>query len=281
MPVNSTHPSYDENAEAWQRIRDVLAGDTAIKRAGEKYVPRLDSQTDDEYRAYVERGFFYNATARTVSGYIGMIFRRDPVLQLPGAVTKGNEGNEGSKADAAAQRPYQNFISPIRRTLEAFTRDVDLLGTSLNSYAKKLVHDVVALGRAGTLVDWDGESEQRAYISMYAAESILNWREIRIGGQMKLGLVVLAETASAATDEGDPFVVETIPQIRVLRLVEGKSLRVEGLKGRKGQKSFTEANKGNETRDFPCYLVLFGGLWRSSVFHGWLVQMRHGTRRRR
>jgi hypothetical protein len=51
--------------------RDVLTGDTAIKRAGEKYVPRLDSQTDDEFRAYVERGVFYNATARTVSATSG------------------------------------------------------------------------------------------------------------------------------------------------------------------------------------------------------------------
>ena len=70
--------------DAWQRIRDVLAGDSAIKRAGAKYVPRLDSQTDDEFRAYVERGFFYNATARTLSGYVGMIFWRDPVLQFAG-----------------------------------------------------------------------------------------------------------------------------------------------------------------------------------------------------
>ena len=74
--MNSTHPAY---AEAWQRIRDVMAGDHAIKRAN---VPRLDSQTEDEYRGYVERGFFYNATARTVSGYVGMIFHRDPVFQL-------------------------------------------------------------------------------------------------------------------------------------------------------------------------------------------------------
>ena len=120
MPVNSTHSSYDENAEVWQRIRDVLAGDTAIKRAVEKYVPRLDSQTDDEFRAYVERGFFYNATARTVSGYIGMIFRRDPVLQLP------------------------DKASPLHYPLSAVVNDVDLLGTSLNSYSKNLVHDVVA-----------------------------------------------------------------------------------------------------------------------------------------
>ena len=35
MPVNSTHADYLENIEPWQRIRDVLAGDRAIKRAGE------------------------------------------------------------------------------------------------------------------------------------------------------------------------------------------------------------------------------------------------------
>ena len=107
MPVNSTHAEYDEHLDAWLRIRDVLAGDRAIKRAGQKYVPRLDSQTDEEFRAYVERGFFYNATSRTVSGYIGMIFRRDPVLQLP------------DKSVA---------LHPALRT---FVNDVDLLGTTL------------------------------------------------------------------------------------------------------------------------------------------------------
>ena len=69
MPVNSTHPTYDANLDSWQRIRDVLAGDAAIKRGADKYVPRLDSQNDDEFQAYIDRGFFYTATARTVSGF--------------------------------------------------------------------------------------------------------------------------------------------------------------------------------------------------------------------
>ncbi len=132
------HSDYLENIEAWQCIRDVLAGDRALKQAGEKYVARLDSQTDDEFRAYVARGSFYNATSRTVSGYVGMIFRRDPVLQLP----------EKSAA-----------LHPV---LKVFVNDVDFHGTTLDSYAKDLIADVVSLGRAGTLVDWDGERENRA-----------------------------------------------------------------------------------------------------------------------
>lgn len=51
MPVNSTHLDYDENIEAWSRARDVMAGEHAVKSAGVRYLPRLDSQTDDEYAA--------------------------------------------------------------------------------------------------------------------------------------------------------------------------------------------------------------------------------------
>ena len=34
MPVNSTHPLYDQFAESWQRVRDVLAGEDAVKGGG-------------------------------------------------------------------------------------------------------------------------------------------------------------------------------------------------------------------------------------------------------
>jgi hypothetical protein len=43
--------------------------------------------------------------------------------------------------------------------------DVDLLGTTLDSYAKNIIADVVSLGRAGTLIDWQGGKENRAYVA--------------------------------------------------------------------------------------------------------------------
>ena len=65
MPVNSTHPDYDAAATEWARARDVLAGEDAVKAGGEKYLPRLDSQTDEEFSAYVKRASYFNASART------------------------------------------------------------------------------------------------------------------------------------------------------------------------------------------------------------------------
>jgi hypothetical protein len=43
MGVNFTHPGYDADVAKLAQARDVLAGEDAVKGAGEKYLPRLDS----------------------------------------------------------------------------------------------------------------------------------------------------------------------------------------------------------------------------------------------
>jgi hypothetical protein len=63
----------------------------------------------------VERGSFFNATARTVEGFLGLIFRRDPTVKLP-------EQSAG-----------------VGNALHALSKEVDLLGTSLYSHARSVV----------------------------------------------------------------------------------------------------------------------------------------------
>lgn len=195
MPVNSTHPEYLEMLNAWSRARDVMAGEDAVKAAGEKYLLRLDSQTDDEYAAYRARASFFNATARTADGYVGQIFRRVPFIKLP-------------KGDSA-----------LGRALNDLNHDADMLGTTLLGYAKNILFEVIAVGRAGSLVDWEAEAENRVYVSAYSAENILNWRVERINGRSIPTLVVLYEPGGATGESGDGFEFKAGEQIRVLRLV--------------------------------------------------------------
>src|SRR5947209_19978025 len=107
MPINTTHPDYDLYINKWVRARDVLAGEDMIKAAAEKYVPRLAAQSDEEFRAYVARASFLNATARTAEGFAGMIFRREPMIRIPEAGT------------------------PIGKAMRVLANDADQLGTSL------------------------------------------------------------------------------------------------------------------------------------------------------
>ena len=197
MPTDSTHPDYDASADAWLSARDVFAGEAAVKAAGERYLPKLESQSTEEYNAYRARASFFNATARTADGFVGLIFRREPTFKLP-------ENSAG-----------------VGKALAAFVDDADMLGTSLSSYAKNVVSEVVTVGRAGSLVDWEDQAEQRAYAVLYTAEQILNWRTERVNGRNVLTLVVLREVSKKPVAGEDEFEADEIEQLRVLRLVSG------------------------------------------------------------
>jgi hypothetical protein len=197
VPTNSTHPDYDANLNAWLRARDVFAGEDTLKSAGERYLPKLDSQSPDEYHAYKSRASFFNATARTADGFVGLIFRRDPTFKLP-------DGKSG-----------------VGRASATFLEDADMLGTTLVSYAKNVTSEVIGVGRAGTLIDWEDEVEQRAYAVLYTAEQIINWRTTRINGRNVLSLLVLREVFAEAPK--DEFAPEAVEQLRVLRLATVQS----------------------------------------------------------
>ena len=203
MPANSTHPDYNANAAKWQRARDVIAGEDDIKLAGVKYLPKLDSQTANDYEGYKTRACFFNATSRTADGFLGLLFRRDPEVKLP-----DRSGGIGS-------------------ALSDFIDDVDLMGTSLFTFCKGVVNEVLAVGRCGTLVDWQGatgtshQGENRVYAVRYTAEDILNWQSRRINGRNVLTLVCLREVVERP-DEKDSFLVNHIETVRVLRLQEIK-----------------------------------------------------------
>ena len=192
MPANTTHPDYDSSLAAWLRARDVVAGEDAVKSAGEKYLPRLDAQDDDEYRGYKSRACFFNATSRTCDGFLGLLFRRDPEVKLP-------ESGKG-----------------IGDAMHAFTADMDLMGTSLFTFSKGIVSEVLALGRCGTLIDWSEGNESRAYVVRYQAEDILNWQTRRINGRNVATLVALRELIEQP--QADGFEIKTVEQIRVLKL---------------------------------------------------------------
>jgi hypothetical protein len=163
MAINNTHPDYDAALPAWSRARDVLAGEDAIKAAGEKYLPRLDSQSDEEYAGYKARASFFGATARTVKEFLDLVFRKAPVVGLGGG-----------------------------QGLKGFVADCDLWGLEFVRYARRVVGEVLSVGRAGSLVMWDS-AVGRPWVSLWRAEQILNWEVLRVGQRRVLGCVVLRD----------------------------------------------------------------------------------------
>ena len=87
-----------------------MAGEDAVKAAGEAFLARLELQTDAKYAVSKVRGSFFNATSRTADGFVGLIFGRAPFVRLP-AVKTG-----------------------VGLELQRFENDLDLSGTTLGSY---------------------------------------------------------------------------------------------------------------------------------------------------
>jgi hypothetical protein len=164
VAVNSTHPDYEAAAQGWSRARDVLAGEDAIKAAKEKYLPKLDSQSDEDYAAYLMRASFFGATARTLEEFLDIIFRRAP------SVSTGSSDK-----------------------LKAFAGDCDLWGMDLVRYARCVVGEVLSVARCGSLVSWDDDAAQPS-LSLWRAEDIINWRVERVGQRVVLVEVVLRDS---------------------------------------------------------------------------------------
>jgi hypothetical protein len=194
MAIDDRHEQYEASFGKWQRMRDVLSGQDRIHEEGKKYLPRLSGQSNDEYNAYKGRALFYGATSRTHSSLVGMVFRKDPLVDLP-------------------------------PTIERASEDIALSGVSLNKFANELVKEDVAVGRVGVLVDHpqvvDGSmsvavaeaSNVRPFLKIYKAEDIFNWSFESINNVEVLTQVRLWEDVLVRVSE---FKEEKVKQIRVL-----------------------------------------------------------------
>lgn len=151
------HPDYTYYHPEWVMIRDAIAGERRIKEKGTDYLPALDIEYGTTYKVYKDRAIFVNMVGRTVLGLVGTVFRR-PL-----------------KVENIAKEDVKN---------------VTLIGTDLNTFAKKLAYEICAVGRVGVLVDMRTD---RPYFTEYIAENILSWRTEVVNDREVLTYVLLRE----------------------------------------------------------------------------------------
>lgn len=200
MPYNDKSPEYNFYSPFWQKQREAVAGQEAILKAGEKYLPRLTDQSDAEYKAYKERGLYINAPGQTVSSLVGLVFRKSPVVDLPTNIAEWEDDitAAGIGVEAAARLSLTELL-----TTGIIGWLIDLPSTST---AGKTVAQVRADG-------------YRPYVKFYPAESIINFKTDTIKGQKILTLLVLTEKYLDPIDEFDTKNYKT--RYRIFTLDEG------------------------------------------------------------
>lgn len=193
----------------YKLIEDCVAGQRAIKKKGILYLPmpNADDESDANvarYGAYRTRAVFYGVTNRTLSGLVGEVFARDPVVEVP-------------------------------TNLDVVAEDADGSGLTLTQLSKRATRYTLSSGRSGVLADYpmveegvskaDVESgDVQPTITIYSALNIINWRTVKRKAKTYLKLVVLREHYD---DEDDGFTVTQKEQYRVLRLTDEGVYTVE------------------------------------------------------
>lgn len=185
MPVTSQHPQYASMLDDWLDCRHFYGGEKTVKAQTIRYLPKPTDATNNEYKAYLKRAFFFPAFERTVAGLSGAIDRKAPSVTLP-------------------------------PRLEYMRDDADGDGASLRQFSKVIVDENFITGRVGIMVDRDPNGGF-PYLVSYQAEDIINWQETREEG---LTMVVLREEFFAS-DPADPFVLKLRKRFRILSLEEG------------------------------------------------------------
>ncbi len=216
----SIHPEYEYHRGRWSKNRDFCSGSEAVKAKGRVYLPddnqlydtagkplgdSIAGPTDDpfkykrKYSILLQRASFNAIAQHTRNGWTGMMFNKDPIIELPSQI-------------------------------EYMRDNVDGAGQTLIQLAKKNSSEGIEVGRIGMLVDMPSTGGNlsiaeeaalniRPRIANYVAEAIEDWDETEVGAVKKLSFVKLREEIYNRDDEFSDY-GECEIQYRVLRLRE-------------------------------------------------------------
>ncbi|NWC20355.1 DUF4055 domain-containing protein [Pseudomonas tolaasii] len=208
MPnYSAIRQEYSDALPGWQLVKRCVAGPREIRKHNE-YLPmpdplNLSAENLARYEQLKKRAMFLNVVGRTRSGLLGAVFRKTAEIELPSAIEYLVENLSGN-------------------------------GASLEQVSKESTGECLDTGRGGFLTDFprvelpEGQTaltvaqaaNARAYIHLYCAESIVNWREDVIDGVRRLTLVVLHEKINEPTDDGFEFTAKD--QYRALMMRGGR-----------------------------------------------------------
>lgn len=182
-------------AEHWPIADALLGGTAAMRKAGERYLPRETREDPDDYERRLATATLFPAFRRTLGVMSGKPFSK--------ALTYGEK---------------------VPEIIRAYCDDVDMQGRNLHTFASEVLWEALAYGMCGVLVDYPQASqletlddERRAGVRPYFVfikhYSILGWRQKRVNGAMQLTQLRLAEEAEVPDG---PYGVSIVNRVRVL-----------------------------------------------------------------
>ena len=189
-----------------RKSRKLVEGSDAMRTAGEEYLPRFESETEEHYHYRKKATYLFNGLGKTISDFSGRVFEKPTRL----------EDSEGSV-----------FFD--------WVEDVDLQGQSLNQFAREVFEAGLQSGIEYLLVDSpprvEGETmaqaqemQNRPYIVHIPPEKVIGWKTDRIANKTVVTNFRFKEKVRVSGPS--EFSYTTVDQIRAFDLTSTGLVRV-------------------------------------------------------
>ena len=187
------------------KIKALMGGTYAMRNAGETYLPQFEGEGDDHYKARKAMSVLFNGTQKTVNDMVSRVFEK-PI--------------ELSEETDQQFKDWAENINMEGQDLSNFAADV--LSKGLQTGIQYLMVDAPAK-QEGETARTDDEEGNRPYIVSIDPEDVLGWKTTKVGNETVISQIRIQESVEE-DKAGDEFAVETIKQIRVHDLIEGRVL---------------------------------------------------------
>ncbi len=225
--------------EATKKGRALMGGTTAMRKAGETYLPRFKSEDPADHEVRVKQSWLFNGYKKTLCDMVGRVF--DKPVEL-------------------AQAPSQ---------IEGWADNIDMQGRDLSTFASELFKDGLSAGVSYIMVDAprrEGDTTQaqaqaqnlRPYFVHLSVEDVLGWKTEVYNNVTALSQIRIMETVDVPGD--DEFSSKEEQQIRVMdRRPSGVHVRLYR-KGNDEKWSQVEEydSEASEITVVPVYIVRTG-----------------------
>lgn len=141
MPVDTKYNGYDDMLYKVSRVRDFADGEIKVKSMGDKYLPRLSGQSEEDFQAYVQRGYLVPAVEPAALAITGAIMRKPPTFEPQGK-------------------------------LSYLIDDFDGKGNGVEQFVSTMITELNYAGAAGYLIEYGKETKTTA--KPYTRENIVN-----------------------------------------------------------------------------------------------------------
>lgn len=235
--------------EAWGVTEPLMGGTAAMRKAGERLLPKWPNEDPAAYKARRDTATLFPAFRRTVSVMVGKPFSKE-----------------------------LNLGDDVPAMIKEWASDIDREGVSLHVFAAEMMAEALAYGVAGILVEApkpiqpSGQIVTRAqqaaagvrpYFVRVMHRQILGWRAESVNGARRLTQLRLAE--SATVDDG-PYGEKTVERVRVLTPGSWEVWEKAETKAANGEDQWSPVDSGQTGLQLVPFVPLYG--WRMGFMQG-------------